>query len=519
MARGCRVSTNQTLIAAVVLATVAASVAGQQQFLDVTGPRMPGDADATGAVALGDVDGDGDNDIVFGSWRNAAYPFNQAQLYLNDGLGKFIDATATRIPITFDSTEAVALADVDGDGDLDLALGNWGQSELFLNDGTGTFSNVTATRMPRQAIETNAVVLGDVDMDGDLDMVVGNGNGPRQSWLYLNDGSGTFQDVTAARMPRHIARTNDVALADVDNDGDLDLVLANGYFYYYYHPNLLYLNDGTGTFTDATAARLPPDGDDSLTVDLGDVDGDGDLDMVFGNGGYAGSDQNRLYLNDGSGTFIDATATHMPAVRDGTQDVVLGDMDGDGDLDLVAANWGQNRLYLNDGTGTFSDVTVPRMPSDNNRGHAAALEDVDADGDLDMVFGNGGWYTPGQQNRLYLNLLRHLDAPLFSRLGGAYRLDAFARYGPPGTQTVAGLFLSTGTGNLALPPWGTFRLDPSRLAALPPRVIPPGPGLSSVTLMVPNAPGLVGVTLYAQALIIQPPAAYLTNLTADQIHP
>ena len=118
--------------------------------------------------------------------------------------------------------------------------------------------------------------------------------------------------------------------------------------------NRLYLNDGTGTFVDATASRMPTDPDNTQAVACGDVDGDGDPDLVFGNFGTAF--QNRLYLNDGTGTFADVTAARMPMDTDLTAAVAYCDVDGDGDPDLVLGNRGQSRLYLNDGTGTFTDA-------------------------------------------------------------------------------------------------------------------------------------------------------------------
>ncbi|MCI0586491.1 MAG: FG-GAP-like repeat-containing protein, partial [Planctomycetes bacterium] len=115
-----------------------------------------------------------------------------------------------------------------------------------------------------------------------------------------------------------------------------------------------------------THQMLPADADGTMAVALGDVDGDGDLDAFVGN---AFGQQNRLYLNGGSGVFTDVTATNLPALIDDTGAVALGDVDGDGDLDAFVGNGlafggsGQNRLYLNGGTGVFTDVTATNLPA------------------------------------------------------------------------------------------------------------------------------------------------------------
>jgi len=165
-----------------------------------------------------------------------------------DGLG------TRHLPPDRDPTMTAALCDVDGDGDADLVLGNFlEQNRLYLNEG-GVFPDATATYMPVDVGATQSVAVGDVDGDGDLDLVFGNGAPSigRQNQLYLNDGAGHFADATAARLPDHGDPTYVVAPCDVDGDGDLDLVVGN-----FGEQNLLYLNDGTGRFTDTTAARRP----------------------------------------------------------------------------------------------------------------------------------------------------------------------------------------------------------------------------------------------------------------------
>jgi len=465
---------------------------GSGVFSDASG-QLPPVTGGVAAIAVGDVDGDGDLDAFLGRWgperlylNDGVGNFSDAsgqlpsisdstvdvalrdldgdgdlegvtvnayqpvRVYLNDGVGTFVEAM-TPFPPTPETTQSLALGDVDGDADLDVFLGKTGQDRLFLNDGSAVFVDVTGP-LPAFPDSTWGIVLGDVDGDGDLDVFVGNGGslGAQQSRLYLNEGQGTFTDATD-HLPIGLYGTTDVALGDVDADGDLDAVIANSNIALY--PCLLYLNDGSGLFTDATA-QLPAIYGQANSLAIGDVDGDGDLDVYLGTGGY-----DRLYLNDGTGIFVDATG-QLPFVQDVPLDLVLGDVDGDGDLDLLKARVPAegNALYLNNGAGVFVDASA-QLPANADYTLGIALGDVDGDGDLDALIGNGSLWP----DRLYRNdgsgvftdattSLPSVSAftrdVAFGDVDGDGDLDAVLATGGAGTQQIR-LYRNDGTGIFA----------------------------------------------------------------------
>ena len=305
------------------------------------------------AVAVGDLDGDGDLDAVFANDADSSRVWTNAfsTLFIGQDLG----ATNAR---------DVALGDVDGDGDLDIVLGNDASTGnvVWLNDGSGAF---TDSGQSLGVANTEGVALGDVDGDGDLDLLTANQGGTNQ--LYLNDGAGGF----AAGQPLSDGPTKEVVLGDIDGDGDLDAVFAQDG-----QADEVWRNDGAGGFSD-TGQTL--DAGRSHAVELADLDGDGDLDLAVA----GDNDPDTVWLNDGSGTFTD-TGQDLGLTH--SRDVVVGDLDGDGDLDLAFGNHtGANSVWLNDGSATFTD-SGQRLGAEATEG--LALADLDGDGDHGLIEAN-----------------------------------------------------------------------------------------------------------------------------------
>lgn len=334
-------------------------------FEDASANLPPGLAGACMDVAAGDADGDGDLDLVM------AMEFERNRLLLNDGAGRFVDATSFLPDLVHDS-EDVSFVDVDGDGDLDLFFVSEDDrtDELYLNDGNGVFSDANDRLEVNQVANAHAVL--DLDSDGDMDLLFGNVG---TNVVLLNNGDGTFVDATAARWPQAAeSRTQDLELFDADGDRDMDLAVANE------GQNQLFLNND-GVFTEVTASALPGRDDESREMRAVDVDGDGDLDLAVANVAFLtpGPADDYLLLNDGTGRFVLSTATYPEDSRSNfTVQAVDIDRDGDMDMLLPATLFSTNQqsmfLMASDAEGVRQIYQVGPF----------GLDDTDGDGDRDI---------------------------------------------------------------------------------------------------------------------------------------
>ncbi|MSR44649.1 MAG: hypothetical protein EXS15_04730 [Phycisphaerales bacterium] len=378
----------------------------QIQFVDQTTTRFPVQAEYTNQIGVGDIDADGDLDLCFanGQSYSSLGALLKPRIYVNNGAGVFADLTDTRVAGITGCFRSAEFGDVDGDNDLDLLLGqDFNRPPLLLiNNGAGTFANETTIRLPALTSSTARATFGDVDGDGDLDIALCNSGttsrfGSGQPRLYTNDSTGRFIDATASRLPvGNIAEQMDVLFLDADGDFDLDLFVATRAS----TPNQsrLWLNNGSGIF--ASGGNFPNDAT-AYAYDAGDIDGDGDLDLI---GTNAGTSNQELLARNATGlgtswTNISTSISPNPSVDD--NDSKFFDMDNDGDFDLViAVLGGSKRIYRNSGTGAFTQVTgVITASTDSSLDVKVA--DFDGDGRYDIVTGQGE--SGAFQNRLYMN--------------------------------------------------------------------------------------------------------------------
>ena len=329
---------------------------------------------------MGDVDNDGDMDLIISGY-SADNSSSATILYKYDGPNQFEhDTTLANL-----HDGSVHFADIDNDNDLDILITGEDDSfvrhtKLFFNDGTGYFTEDLTHGIT--GVSYSDADFGDIDGDGDLDLIITGESPSFITELYLNDGNGNFTLVTGTSFSP--GRSGEIKFFDSDGDGDLDFLVTGSDSGPGSENTDLYINDGNGNFTvDNTLAILDFR---SSSFDVGDVDGDGDLDVII-NGRHNFVNESILYLNDGSGNF---TQSAGPTFLGGTSsDVQFGDIDGDNDLDFVVMGWGNSNItfletYLNDGNGNFTLHAPSEFIPSGARSGEISIADANGNGKNDV---------------------------------------------------------------------------------------------------------------------------------------
>jgi hypothetical protein len=323
---------------------------GDGTFLKILQQDPAADPDYHVGVAVGDFDNDGTLDLTVASGVNSPST-RRIMLYQGKGDGTFTRTSGGSVTNQLGYFEACSWIDYDNDGFLDLCVNDLGSGQLLLfhGNGDGTFTKITSGAIVTDAIFGTAI-WGDYDNDGFMDLLVPTGLNNGVNYLYHNNGNGTFTRIltNSIATDRWSAGTDGAAWGDYDNDGFLDLFVTCEAG----TPNRLYHNNGDGTFTSISngpTAYRPP-GSNSKACDWGDYDNDGYLDLFVTS--YNGP--NMLFHNNGDGTFTQIL-TGDPVTENNTglycNACSWVDYDNDGFLDLFVARApaASNLLYHNGG--------------------------------------------------------------------------------------------------------------------------------------------------------------------------
>jgi hypothetical protein len=317
---------------------------GNIRFEDEAATRLPKDfAVQAGMVAIFDADGDGDLDVVFSQMGG-----RRAVLLENRGAGQFADVAAPAFPAIEMSSPSVEPGDVDDDGDLDLVLADQGsQTHLFINSGKRTFDDATSARMPGIAVPVaQDATFVDIDSDFDLDIVVLGKHANGQN-LFLNDGKGHFTDATPAFAYAGSANNYETEWADLDNDGDVDAFWVSMDGYKEGVTKNLLKETGKLAFEHSVQFVEGHNDDDDNEITFIDVNNDGLLDAVDGSLQFKSE---KVYINSNNCKFVFDDL--FDEVRDPSCDGAAADFDGDGTIDYVSCigeSGTGNKVYRNTG--------------------------------------------------------------------------------------------------------------------------------------------------------------------------
>ena len=342
---------------------------------------------------------------------------------------EFTDVTLSAGIQLLPGSEGIAVGDFNNDGYDDFYVSSIeSRNSLYQNNGDGTFNEVAENLglALGEDIPTNVATWGDINNDGWLDLYVGNRALPDLLFLNLGyvDGEVSFQEISfeaGIYQPKHPKSVN---MADVNNDGFLDIYISN-----FASENALYLNNQNNTFTNYIFASGALDDGEAMGTVFFDYDKDGDVDLYLVHDSY---EPNLLYQNDGTGSFTEVGAAAGVNTESFGMGVDIGDVNNDGWMDIYVANFGKNFLLLNNTDGTFSDISENSDVADLGMGWGSNFLDYNMDGLMDIYVTNTAFVAQnGAANILYTNLgnlsfeKKQDDTPICSKMEsyGAACLD------------------------------------------------------------------------------------------------
>lgn len=340
-----------------------------------------------GGVSFADFDGDGWDDITY------ATEAGKELYFLKNNNGVFTSITLNGISNT-DKTKQVTWVDYDNDGDKDLFVtGFEGVNRFYQNDGSMNFTDISSSIGFFQTdLFTYGVSFADIDNDGDLDAFISNRDGVAENqhnYLYRND-AGTYVDITAAAgIPLDSQLSFCSIIFDYNHDGFQDIYISND------KPdniNRLYKNNGDGTFEDVSVSSGAGIGINAMTTTIGDYNNDGWFDIYVTNTPQG----NELLRNNGDGTFTDVAGTTGTSFDSLGWGSVFLDADNDGLLDLYVsggfdgsdASFLPSAFYHQQSNGTFTIPSAIGFATDTKESYSNAIGDINNDGKPDIVVGN-----------------------------------------------------------------------------------------------------------------------------------